>query len=88
MATIDVVLDNSLAPAETLRAAHDFSDRREKVFPAVSVRRVEMIWCASSRVVRVARSSDSCSTGSANASSTNTREKSSRTSKADDGHLT
>jgi len=33
--TIDVMLDSSLAPAETLRAAHDLSHRRAKVSPAV-----------------------------------------------------
>ena len=40
MTTIDLMLDSSLAPAETLRAAHDVSHRREKVSPAVSVRRM------------------------------------------------
>jgi hypothetical protein len=37
---IDVVFESALTPAEALRAAHDFSDRREAVFPAVSVARM------------------------------------------------
>jgi len=38
--TIDVVLESRLAPDEALRAAYDFSDRREDVFPAVSIGRM------------------------------------------------
>ena len=40
MTTIDIVLQSPLAPTEPLRAAHDFSERRESVFPAVSSRRM------------------------------------------------
>jgi hypothetical protein len=38
--TINIVLESSLAPAELLAAARDFSPRREAVFPAVSVGRM------------------------------------------------
>ena len=40
MPTVNVVLESSLAPAQALRAAHDFSERRASVFPAVSVKRL------------------------------------------------
>jgi hypothetical protein len=40
--TVRVVAETSLAPERVLEAAHDFSDRREQVWPAVSVDRLEV----------------------------------------------
>jgi hypothetical protein len=40
VATIRVVVQTSVAPSHVLAAARDFSDRRAKVFPAVSVDRL------------------------------------------------
>jgi hypothetical protein len=39
MTVINVATDSTLAPERVLHAASDFSDRRESVFPAVSVKR-------------------------------------------------
>jgi hypothetical protein len=40
MSTVHVVLDSTLPPEQVLAAARDFSDHREDVFPAVSVKRL------------------------------------------------
>ena len=40
MTVINVATDSVLAPERVLQAAVDFSDRRERVFPAVSVKRM------------------------------------------------
>ena len=40
MPTIRVLLQSSLAPERVLQAAHDFSERRAEVWPAVSVPRL------------------------------------------------
>ncbi len=40
MPTIRVALQSSLAPERVLQAAHDFSERRAEVWPAVSVARL------------------------------------------------
>ena len=40
MTTIPVVVQTSVAPAQVLAAARDFSERRAEVFPAVSVDRL------------------------------------------------
>jgi hypothetical protein len=42
MPTIPVVLETPLPPERVLQAAHDFSERRAQVFPAVSVERLEV----------------------------------------------
>ena len=42
MQTIRVVTDTSLPPDRVLAAAHDFSERRAEVFPAVSVPRLDV----------------------------------------------
>ena len=39
MTVINVAIDSTLAPERVLQAAFDFSERRECVFPAVSVKR-------------------------------------------------
>jgi Polyketide cyclase / dehydrase and lipid transport len=40
--TVRVVAETSLPPDRVLEAAHDFSARREQVWPAVSVKRLEV----------------------------------------------
>jgi len=42
MPTIRVVAESSLPPMRVLEAAHDFSERRADVFPAVSVKRLQV----------------------------------------------
>lgn len=42
MRTIKVTADTTVEPDEVLRAAHDFSERRADVFPAVSMKRMEV----------------------------------------------
>ena len=42
MTTIRVVAETSVAPDRVLFAARDFSDRRAKIFPAVSVPKLEV----------------------------------------------
>jgi len=42
MSTIRIVLDSPLPPERVLAAACDFTDRREEIFPAVSVKRMEV----------------------------------------------
>ena len=42
MPTINVVLETSLPPQRVLQAAHDFSERRAEVFPAVLVEHMEV----------------------------------------------
>ena len=42
MPTVHVVADTSLPPARVLETAYDFSELREEVFPAVSVKRLEV----------------------------------------------
>lgn len=42
MATARVIADSRLPPAQVLAAAHDFSRRREDVFPAVSMDRMRV----------------------------------------------
>jgi hypothetical protein len=42
MTVIKVATDSTLAPKRVLQAAFDFSDRRESVFPAVSVKRMKV----------------------------------------------
>jgi hypothetical protein len=40
MSTVHVVLESPVSPEQVLAAAHDFSEHREDVFPAVSVKRM------------------------------------------------
>jgi polyketide cyclase/dehydrase/lipid transport protein len=40
--TIRVVTDSALAPGQVLEAAHDFSERRAAIFPAVEIERLEV----------------------------------------------
>jgi hypothetical protein len=42
MTTISVICDSALPPAQVLASAHDFSQRRAEVFPAVEVERLEV----------------------------------------------
>jgi polyketide cyclase/dehydrase/lipid transport protein len=40
--TVRVVVETSVPPERVLEAAHDFSERREEIFPAVSTGRLEV----------------------------------------------
>jgi len=40
--TVRVVAETSVPPERVLAAAHDFSERRERIFPAVSTKRLEV----------------------------------------------
>ena len=42
MTVIKVEADSTLPPERVLHAAHDFSDQREDVFPAVSIKRMHV----------------------------------------------
>ena len=42
MTVIRVEADSTLPPERVLHAAHDFSDQREDVFPAVSIKRMDV----------------------------------------------
>ena len=42
MTTVRVTTETSLSPAQVLDAAHDFSERRADVFPAVELARMEI----------------------------------------------
>ena len=42
MSTIRIVTETSLSPAQVLAAARDFTERRERIFPAVSVKHMEV----------------------------------------------
>jgi hypothetical protein len=42
VATVRVVAETSVPPGRVLAAAHDFSERRAEVFPAVSVKQMEV----------------------------------------------
>ena len=42
MTVINVATDSTLAPERVLQAAFDFSDQRESVFPAVSIKRMDV----------------------------------------------
>lgn len=42
MTVIKVEADSTLPPERVLHAAHDFSDQRESVFPAVSIKRMDV----------------------------------------------
>jgi len=42
MPTVRVAAESALSPEQVLGAAHDFSERRASVFPAVSVERLEV----------------------------------------------
>jgi hypothetical protein len=42
MSTIRIVIETPLAPDRVLAAAHDFTERRERIFPAVSTKHLEV----------------------------------------------
>lgn len=42
MATARAIVETSLSPERVLAAAYDFSERRERIFPAVSSRRLQV----------------------------------------------
>ena len=62
MSTVHVVLESPLTPELVLTAARDFSERREDIFPAVSVERLTVhalgdTWADVTEGTRQARSS-------------------------------